>query len=154
MNRGWMLPALVIAGGLLLRLPTPAVDVAKLEPVELVFVTQEAGAVTVQTDTGARGSGDSLAHAVERLREGADGVVFLDTAVYLLVSRELNAVELCQIFRPDCQVCYGQPGMELEGAAAYLDVHPPRLRLWELRAGAILTETLAQTEGGWSLAAT
>lgn len=145
---GWIVLG-ILAAGILPRLPHPAVDVGKLEPVALVQITAEDTGIRVETDTGAWGDGASLSEAVEDLRQGADGIVFLDTADYLLLSGDVESYmpQIYGVIRPACKVCYvsGQP--DLEEAARYLAIHPPEKTLGDLRAGKSDLQTLT-LEGG------
>ena len=118
------------------RLPHPAVDVGKLEPVSLVAVDWQDGSYHIRTDTGAEGSGTTLKQAAQSLAEGASGTVFLETAEYVLLTPQVPVTgELCQVFRPACRVCLTAAQADLEQAAAWLAAHPPRHTLNDLRAG-------------------
>ncbi len=145
------LPALVLAAGLLLRLPSPRVDVGQLEPVELVFLEQSDQGITLETDTGAIGRGENLEAAVAALQENAEGVVCLDTAIYLVVAGQPEPGALCQVFRPDCRVISGQSGLDWERAAVWLRVHPPQLRLSDHRAGQAIAQHLTEGEDGFGI---
>ena len=106
-------------------------DIAKLEPAQVLLVEERAGQLIVTTDMGHLGCGRTLTEAVEDMKQTAAGVVFLDTAEYLLLapSAEKYVPELTQLLRPSCRVCMIYGTMELKTAADYLSVHEPGLTL-------------------------
>ena len=121
-------------GALLLAAPVEKLDVAKLEPVEVVYMYQESGQTVLQTDTHAKGKGEDALSALLDLRENTAGVVYLDTAQYLLVAPDTLAQ--IPVLAPQLQrkvkLCMAE-NIALEDAANYLDVHGdlPCLRQWE-----------------------
>lgn len=123
-------------------------DISRMEPVGLVHISSNGGQITVQTDTGASGSGVTLTAAVEDLHESSPAVVFLDTAEFLLVDGQqaLNR-EVYELFRPACRVCAVQGEADLQQAYDYLRIHSPRLRLLDIRAGAADLQSLRITDG-------
>lgn len=142
----WFVLALA-ALTVLSRLPHPATDVGELEPVRVVWI----GEAGIRTDTGATGRGADLTTAVEELHDSASGVIFLETAEYVILEPGYRVgPELYEIFRPSCKVCVGS-GADLVAAAAYLSVHPPDMTLSRLRAGEWGLQTLTITEEGGSL---
>lgn len=127
---------LLAAVCLLSRLPHPAVDVGKLEPVALVLVDWEDGNYLLKTDTGAKGTGKSLEQAAENLDAAASGSVFLETAEYVLLSPDVPVTaEFYRVLRPASRVCLVRGEPDLERAAAFLAAHPPERSLNDLRAG-------------------
>lgn len=152
MKRWGMLLAVLLAIGLVLRIPNPSTDVAALEPVEVVLVRQSERMVQVQTDTGANGCGDDLTSAVEDLKNHAMGQVFLDTADYLLLDlKDMDHAELYPLFRPSCRVCQCRGVEDLQQAGAFLKNHRPQNSLLQLRADERKLETLIQKEGAMEL---
>lgn len=145
--------ALLAAAGLLIRLPHPAEDIGKLEPVSLVQITASESEIRLRTDTGAVGSGGTLREAVVDLKSGASGSVFLDTADYLLFSGEMGGylTEIYKVFRPACWICRTQGEPDLAAAAEYLSIHSPKLTLGKLRAGGGPLEELRMEEGRGTL---
>lgn len=131
------------------RLAHPAVDIGKLEPVEAVLLTETENGIRLETDTGASGEGKTLAEAVEALREGASGEVFLETADKLLICGDVSAYwqEIYGLFRPACQVCLADEEINLEEATAYLDVHPADQTLARIRGGLENWSILTMQEG-------
>ena len=126
--------AYIVILALLLLAPVEKLDVAKLEPVEVVYLYKESGSVVLSTDTGAKGKGENALSALQELKETTPGVVYLDTAQYLLVAQD--ALEQINVLRAELKdkikLCMAQ-NVELENAAKYLNVHGklPRLRQWK-----------------------
>ena len=91
------------AVGILTRLPHPARDIARLEPVRAVYLYMERGRLCIETDTGDSGSGADLAEATADLRSRADGEIFPDTAEFLLLAPEVViAPDFYTHLRPGC----------------------------------------------------
>ena len=109
---------------LAVAIPVKRLDIAKLEPIEAVAVMVEDGLVCLRTDTESEGTGETVALALRALKENAKGMVYLDTARFLLVAE--NAYEeakvLMQYLRRNVQVApYGGAGVKEE--AQYLETH-------------------------------
>lgn len=150
----WLYVLVALAAvGALSRLPHPAMDVGKLEPVAVVRVEIESGRYRVETDTGASGVGADLAEAVTALKESASGEVFLDTADFLLIDGNVgeSLLQLIEVFRPGCAVCRINGETDLDVAAKYLTIHRPEVTLAHLRAGQRNLQTLELSEGGGTL---
>lgn len=153
MKRWIGLAGALIAAAVLSKLNHPATDIGKLEPVEVVQLIAGDGVIRLRTDTGAAGEGTTLAGAVEDLRAGAAGEVFLETADYLLLTGDTAAfgAELDEFFRPASWVCLTGGEPDLETAADYLTVHRPAMTLGKLWAGEKVTQTLILSEEGGRL---
>ena len=128
------LPIYIAILALTLLAPLERMDVAQLEPVEVVFLTKEGDTVFLATDTKASGQGTDVAAALADLKQTAAGVVYLDTAEYLLVSEdaagEINALR--GSLKGSVRLCLGQD-VQVEEVAEYLEVHGtlPKLRDWK-----------------------
>lgn len=109
---------------LLLFAPVKRLDVARLEPVQTVAIYTEPGAVVLETDTGNRGRGESVNAALENLEQTTPGVIYLDTAEYLLVSKDaLSYVEdLRQYLNPRVKVSLWDGDGSVTDAAKYLAI--------------------------------
>lgn len=145
----WIVLAAFLA--VILALPQRQGDVADLLPVELVYVYKEGNLLRVETDTGQFGEGATLAQALEELRATAPGEVFLDTADYLILTRDTVEClpQLADLLRPGTQVCLGfQADAQ---AAAYLAAHKPGVTLKDCRSGAVALPTLVKREERYSL---
>lgn len=114
-----------------LLLPNEGTDVGRLIPVEVIAVSEDRGTVKVETDTGDLGKGRTLQEAFVDLKETAPGVIYLDTAEYLLLETgmEERVAVLRTYLKGDVHVCHAQEGIPLEGIANYLSVHKPKVRL-------------------------
>ena len=145
---GW-LALILVAVWRLGRLPHPAVDVGKLEPVELVLIEGTEAGIHLETDTGARGTGRNLIEAVEDLQKGASAEVFLESADKILIrgNAERYWPEIWALFRPGCQVCEVKMRIDLTKAAKYLVVHPSGQTLGRQRGGLGEMPVLCEKEG-------
>ena len=120
---------------LLFFAPVKRLDVAKLEPVQTVAIYTEPGAIILETDTNNKGRGNSVDAALRDLEETTPGVIYLDTAEYLLVSE--NAVShvegLRRYLRSSVKVCLWDGDGSVADAAKYLAVRGdlPELCDWE-----------------------
>lgn len=123
----------VLLGGM----PSPNQDVAQLQPVQVLRVSQEGSKIKVETDTGEMGIGNTLDAAMENLKDTSGAEIFFDTADYLLVTPDAKGLimELTEYLRPACGVCEDVDGAELEQVAAFLRVHRPEQTLADYRAG-------------------
>lgn len=81
-----ILYAIILLG--LTMAPVTPLDVAKLEPVQTVAIRTEENKLIIETDTKSRGEGETVAEAIEALEKGTPGVIYLDTAQYLLLTKE------------------------------------------------------------------
>ena len=68
--------------------PIKPLDLANLEPVQTVSVRCEQNKIILETDTENRGEGETVAEAVADLKKKSPGVIYLDTAQYLLITKE------------------------------------------------------------------
>ena len=88
----------------LLLLPQRGTEVGKLLPVETLLIEKQAEQYRVSADTGSAGRGDSLEKAVDALRAEAPGILFLDTADYVLLTGEAEEWKGCRT------MCGREPG--------------------------------------------
>ena len=117
--------------GAALILPVEGTDVGKLLPVELVQLDKMGDTVVISTDAGATGTGETVKAAIRDMEKTAAGIVFLDTADYLLVTESaMEEVEsIKEHLKPSVRVCIQHVEMNLKDAAAYLSVHKPEHQL-------------------------
>lgn len=144
---GWLLVVLaaVVSGGR----TEIGTDVGKLQPVQVVRLSEEAGQVKVETDTGAWGVGDSVGAALDALHASVAGEVVLDTAEFLVSLAEDEGMiqALAEWLRPSCVMCYGVGEADLETVGAFLEAHRPELTLMRYRAGERDVPRLTETDG-------
>lgn len=127
--------AVLAAVGVLSRLPHPARDISRLDPVQVVYLYMEEGRLHMETDTGDHGSGPDLSSAAGQMKAEADAELFLDTAEYLILSPEVPVTsDFFRLLRPGCRVCIVEGTPDLAAAAQYLAIHTPETTLAHLRA--------------------
>lgn len=151
MKRMIWLGILIGAVWVLPRLSHPAVDLGKLDPVEAIRITQDAQGVTVETDQGNTGFGETLTHALGDLRESAGSHLFLDTTENILITGTPDLGEIMNAFRPSARICITEGNVDLQAAADYLSTHKPEMTLNKLRAGEIIWQILKMNDGRGSL---
>ena len=133
-----ILCGMILAAVLLLKgEKTAGADIEKLEPAWVLMVDEKAGGVSVSTDMGQRGRGRTLTEAVEDMKTGAAGEVFLDTAEYLLITPSAleRLGESLELLRNSCQVCIVNDVDDLAAAGEYLEAHKPGVTLGDCRKG-------------------
>ena len=136
MKKWLVFAAAVTAVAILSRRPHPARDVARLEPVQAVFIYQEDGTLFIETDTGAAGSGNTLTEAAADMKASASGEIFLDTAEFLLLDPAVPVTEeFHTLLRPTCGVTFTHATPDLQAVSEFLSVHTPKHTLLELRIG-------------------
>ncbi len=118
-------------------LPFTSHDVGELRPVKTVLVRVEGNQVSLETDMGDAGTGNSWDAAMADLKAKAPGTVFFGTASYLLL--EESALDLLselpqeRALNPGCALCLVPAGVDLEAAGSYFDDHEPGWDLARLR---------------------
>ena len=132
----WLYPAAVlIAAAILSRLPHPAVDIARLDPVRAIYLYMDGATMTIETDSGDSGSGPDLEGAYAALRTNADREIFLDTAEFLILAPDVPITEaFYAVLRPTTQVVFSNEKPNLETISDYFTIHPPETPLAHLRA--------------------
>ncbi len=144
----WM-TAIIASVWVLPRLSHPAVDIGKLDPVETVLLKIDDRMITLETDLGPSGSGETLEEAIRALRKSASSEIYLDTTNKLLISGNADAYwsEIMDVFRPSSRVCRILEEPDLKEATKYLTAHEPELTLNRIRAGERNWEILIIKEG-------
>ncbi len=128
-------------------------DVAKLRPVQTLWVSASDGWVTVQTESGEVGVGADFASAVKNMEDAADSRIFYQTAEYLLLNEEaLPQIEqLAQYLRPSCVVCMTEGSPVLEKVAQFLEHHRAETTLQQYRSDSRKLPVLRTAEGRMTL---
>lgn len=133
----WLLTAVLLAAAVL---PDRGTDAAQLLPVQVLLVERaEDGTLAISCDAQLCGRGADLDAALEDLRAGAPGQLFLQTAGQVIFTRQalsaLPQAAQCGQLRPGAQVFVlaGQTP-DLEDAAAFLQAHPGGVTLGDVRA--------------------
>lgn len=131
----WLYPAVFLAAAILSRLPHPAVDIARLDPVRAIYLYMDGAAMTIETDSGDSGSGPDLEGAYAALRANAHREIFLDTAEFLILDPDVPITEaFYELLRPTTQVVCSSKKPNLETISDYLTIHPPEITLAKFRA--------------------
>ncbi len=116
--------------------PVNKQDVGDLEPIQAVWLHIENGTVVLQTDTGDYGAGATVESAIAVMKKNSEGVVYLDTAQFLLISE--NAVELMENMaknlRKSVKICLWE-GNEVKSAARYMQSHDMGYHFDEVQGG-------------------
>lgn len=120
--------------------PSERCDLGKLQPVETISIYMENGQTVVEVDTGAIGKGETLTAALEDMKQSTSGVIYLDTADYVLVRRETEGLipEIREYLKGAAKICRAHGSVKVEEAASYLSVHRPDATLKNWKAGDIL----------------
>ena len=126
----------IVIIGLLFMAPLERLDVAKLEPVQTVAVCMAGEQIELETDTGNKGRGSTVSEAVSDLEKQTPGVIYMDTAEYLLLTEDAvqYVQDLRQYLRPRVLVCIWDGKGSVSGAAKYLNVRNdlPQLCDWKI----------------------
>lgn len=134
MKKWLLLAALLTAVAILSRRPHPARDVAKLEPVQVVYVYMDGAEISMETDTGAKGTGANLTEAAADMKAKASGEIFLDTAEFLILDPAVPITEeFHTLLRPTCGVTFTITTPDLQTASDYLAIHEPSVTLAKFR---------------------
>ena len=116
-------------------LPVERTDVGKLRPIQTVSISKNGGWTILRTDTEDIGMGKTVQEALDNLKATTPGVVYLDTAVFLLVAEEAqdSIQDLRQVLRKNVKVCVADRGIDPVKATEYLAAHDnlPKLKHWE-----------------------
>ena len=149
MKRGILYLAVLL---LALLCPTKRTELGKLKPVEAVMLYEENDQVILKTDTEDRGSGATVKQALQNMKESSSGIIYMDTADYLLieVGAEHWIDELRGVLKKGVRICNVGPGVEPEKAASFLRIHKPQ-RVLESWTQAAKLQTLTASDGEYLL---
>lgn len=115
--------------------PVEKADVAKLRPIEVIYIYKDADAVILKTDTEDVGIGTDVETALQDMKLTSPAVIYLDTAEYLLIGdgAQEEAKQLKGILKNSVQLCQAVADVELKEAAKYLPTHGelPDFQEWE-----------------------
>lgn len=129
----WILYGAILVA--LLTIPVKPLNVGKLRPVQVVLAYKENDWLVIQTDTGDVGIGETAQQALKNMEDTTSGVIYLDTAEYLLVTRDaddaINALRTA--LKPKTQICYAEPEIDIKEAGKFLASHKglPKLKDWK-----------------------
>lgn len=115
--------------------PVEKLDVAKLRPIEVIYVSQEGQAVLLQTDTDDVGVGKDAHAALENMKKTSPAVIYLDTAQFLVIGPggEEATLQLQDVLKDNIRLCKTQEQVDLQQVARFLPVHGqlPKFAQWE-----------------------
>lgn len=143
------------------RMPAEPQDASELLVAQILCVDAENGAVYLETDCGASGSGGSVDEAFEDLKQHAAGAVFLETAEFVVLSERarylLPQLAVSDALRPATRAVCGETVRSPQRLRDFLRAHPPQLTLGEVYARLLRGSTpqlprLTESERGLSLA--
>ena len=105
--------------------------------VETVLLRLEGNTVVLETDTGHYGIGTGVQEAIVDMKETAEGVLFLDTADYLLLGKESGpwVGELKPYLKGKVLACAMEEKADLKRVTAYLAAHKPEYTIEEAYEG-------------------
>lgn len=128
--RRW--PVMAVALTLLMLLPRRGTEISDLKPVEVLFLYKDSE-YCVATDTDDLGRGATVEEALQDLKQSTAGNVYLNTAEYLILTRQTIDLlpEIQGTLRPSVKICLAEGPIELESVAAYLNAHPPTRKIAE-----------------------
>lgn len=124
MKRGILYLAVL---SIMLLSPIERTDLGKLKPVETVLIYGDRGQVVLETDTEDRGSGATVELALQNMKEKSSGVIYMDTADYLLLGEggEPWVPKLRGLLKGKVQVCMAEKEVDIRLAGSFLAVHKP-----------------------------
>lgn len=104
--------------------PVKGQSIAELEPIQAIWIGKEEGQILMKTDTEDQGKGRNVSEALENMKKESTGIIYPDTAQYLLVSEEAENVvpEMKKYLKGKVKVCLWEGG-DLAKAAEYVQAH-------------------------------
>lgn len=108
-----------------LCVPVERADVGRLRPVEVIEIVIDGEKVILQTDTNDYGEGSDAVSALQDMKSKSTGIIYLDTATFLLVGQEAQyeAERLRDYLKEKTELCQTIETVDLQIAAAYLSMH-------------------------------
>lgn len=121
---------LLIIAGLLLA-PVGQMDIGVLEPIQAVWLSSAEGKLILETDTEDKGAGKTVTEALQDMKQRSQGIVYLDTAQFLLVSEDMvsEIPEIKEYLKGSVKVCLWTGEGEIADAARYMQAHKIGVRL-------------------------
>ena len=124
----------IVILSLSLLAPVKASDIGKLLPVQVVSIYRMNEQIVMETDTENRGFGETAQQALQNLKDTASGMIYLDTAQYLLLSEDTKSCveELLGELKDSVKLCQIEKRVDLTETARYLSVRDglPTLKQW------------------------
>ena len=114
---------LILAATLLV--PVQRQDIAALEPVQAVYLHWDGDHLVMQTDTLDQGIGQTVQEALSDMQNKSSGIIYLDTAQFLLVTEETVSCvkEIRPMLKESVKVCLWAGEGDLKEGAKYMQSH-------------------------------
>ncbi len=131
-----------------LMLPVHKIDVSDLEPIQAVQLYKEDNELIMRTDTKDKGSGENVRQALMDMKKKSEGIVYLDTAEFLLVSDEARdyIAHIKPYLKGKVRVCLWEGEGDLTKAAKYMKAHKTGVKLKKWNAETKLPVLSAELE--------
>ena len=117
--------------GCALMVPIKKIDISDLEPIQAVRMYREDGKIILETDTEDYGIGENVKEALADMKQSSEGIVYLDTAQFLVVAE--NALDDIAHIKPflkeKVQVCLSEGMDKLSTVAKYMKAHDIGVKL-------------------------
>ena len=125
-----------------LLLPNPKEDVGNLEPIQAVWLQKDELGVVLQTDTDDIGYGVDVYQALADMKLHSAGVIYLDTAEFVLAEEDAQAYigELKGMLDGSVRICLWDGEGELVDAARYMQSHKTGMKLEDWQVGKALVK--------------
>jgi len=124
----------VLILGALFFAPVESAEVAKLEPVQAVWMYVDGDSIVLETDTEDKGSGATVEEALADMKRKSAGIIYLDTAQLVLVTAaEQQIPALKPHIKDSVKLCLWSGKGELAEAVKYADAHGlgTKVRRWK-----------------------
>lgn len=132
MKRHIMYGLILIA---LLFVPVDTMKIGQVHPVQVVSVCRQGEKVVIETDTEDRGVGITTEQALTNLQETTGGIIYLDTAEYLLLDENAEDVveDLRSVLKGGTRLCKIKKAIHPKETVNYLRANEklPKLRQWK-----------------------
>lgn len=130
-----LLYILILSAALLV--PTGGTDVGRLRPVEVVALYMDGETIIIETDTEDTGAGKTVDEAMDNLKDTTAGIIYLDTADYLLIEKgtERLITDIGEHLDKKVRVCAIEERIDFSDTVEFLSVHQPNLKLGEWEIG-------------------
>ena len=124
---------IILAG--IFWIPVEKSEIRDLEPIQAVWMYMENGEVVLVTDTEDEGRGESVSEALDVMKEKSSGIIYLDTAQFLLVSEtaQEKVSEIIPFLKAKVKVGLWEGG-NLKEAARYMQSHRTGVKLGKWNA--------------------
>lgn len=124
-------------------------DIGELAPVEVVWLSENAGQIYLETDTGDMGRGETIQAALTDMKAAAPGTIFLETADYLIIEqgREALLEQAYDLLRPSCKISVAWSKPDLKNVAMFLNAHEPPVTLRQYHVEKNELPVLREEEG-------